>query len=234
LEEIPARLPDVTMHVTYGGDTIKMSDTRPAFMAWILQSGFRDLTETMMIFLEEVRHVAVIYKFFPTRSTTVTGAEWNALIEDRSEQRSASFNRLTLPDKLDRLRNEYFVELESDLERMFCGLNACRNCLVHRAGVVGDKDLDSAGSLTLTWRHLVVEIVGVDGSVRELKLGDIAEGGEQVRLRQVDSTKKFNKGDRLAFTAQEFADFCWTMDLVAQAFVKNLEEKQQSIAAETT
>lgn len=138
----------------------------------------------------------------------VGGEQWNEVIVNGG----LKFDRLTLPDKLEKLAALGLPELP------FAGdirsLNAARNCLVHRGGIVGPADLRD-GRLVVSWRRIRLIAHGDDGE-RTIGIASRVEKGERVGVELEPVEQTYSLGDTVAITQEDFADMAQTYVWFAQ------------------
>lgn len=216
-------LPGTFLHIATSENTsLTVKEARTEFKKWVVAGGLRDSVEAVSGFLEEARLACAVWSFVGRKE--ILGEEWNRAIADER----ASFHGMGLPAKLD-----YFDRYDRSLvpeEEATCvlSINAARNCLVHRRGVVSERDLSSDEGLLVKWVRLELIADGPDGS-RALTSGDIVQAGEAVKIRRSRQEKLFPLGASVEFTNQEFAEVCWTLMVFAQVMVANLERYGRSI-----
>jgi hypothetical protein len=128
-----------------------------------------------------------------------------------------------LPDKIQHLQDTYSLALDPDLVRHLQSINAARNCLVHRRGLVQEQDLNEDGALRVSWRRLAPVITGAAGE-REFYPGILVVPGESVGVSNRDVSKSFPLGTAIAFSVQEFADVCWSLFLFGDSTTKRVED----------
>ena len=75
-----------------------------------------------------------------------------------------------------------------------------RNCLEHRGGIVGERDLDDDGVLTLQLPYLHLELVDPDGNVGPIEFGVVIAKASKVQIRVATRTQTFGIGDAVAGT----------------------------------
>jgi hypothetical protein len=169
---------------------------------WAISNGFRDAVEGASSFIESAHRILAIWKLAGSDGRAVQRADF------QREWDGTAFHRLGLPDKLARLKNVYAVAMNVDLERHLLSINNARNCLVHRRGIVGRRDLNFEGQMVVEWRKLCL-ILRNDGGERELVFDQRIEQASELCLRFKDDQKRFSLGERIEFTTQEFADVTW-------------------------
>jgi hypothetical protein len=173
---------------------------------WTLSNGLRDAIEGVSYFLESSHRVLSVWSLAERQQSGVQlqFSDW------RTAMKGTSFHRLGFPDKLSHMQSEHGIALDKDLARQVVSVNAARNCLVHRRGIVEDRDLNDGDLLTVEWRKLRTLLVDEDGE-HELVIGQRIEKESSVCIRVVDDKKSFKRGEQVAFTAQEFSDVTWGM-----------------------
>lgn len=115
---------------------------------WILQTGFRDLAEVTIPFLQVVQSLSAtaLLKELQDANEQITPAQWREIVVD-GERR---FEKANLPDKLTTLQNAYGLDFPADCLTQILSIARARSCLVHRGGVVQTADVDEAGVLRVS------------------------------------------------------------------------------------
>ena len=240
-ESVDLRVPDSFLDVVPARDRgFDVEGARSEFRTWVLANGLRDCVEAIGPTLEWVRKLC----FFWTRegpvtpledgkfrlSGRLTGDEWNTNIV----RGAAKFDRLPLPEKLSYLQKSYRWQ-RPELSDHILSLAAARNCLVHRDGIVGGKDLKLSGDHGLSVRWRKAELVAGPGTdERVLQAGSHVDAGETVSVQFIDSEKSFAIGERVTFTVTEYVDISLTFllfGLQAQTSTMELQEHRRPAAA---
>jgi hypothetical protein len=196
--------------VTADAAMLQGEELRNAFGAWVLTCGLRDAVEVLNVFLERAGMAAAIYSLWQrfrivgTRDARIPSEEWNT----RVAREAARLHRLGLPDKLERLLR-YSPTLAPSLTNEVLTVNQARNCLVHRGGVVTDRDANGPDGLVVRWEKVSLELDAPSGR-KPLQLPQyVAEGGNLV-MNFERTSKLFRFGETVSFTSQEFAEMCMT------------------------
>ncbi|BCB25964.1 hypothetical protein SKTS_08500 [Sulfurimicrobium lacus] len=186
---------------------------------WILSNGFRDAIEGLSLFVESAHEVLSYWKLAEQQQGGIQlrGEDWNREIVSGEK----SFHRLGLPDKFTHLQREHAVSPEATLLRQILSVNSARNCLVHRNGVVTEKDITNEASLNVEWRKLVTLLKDEDGE-HDLVLGRVIEKDSWLCIKGVDHCTSFRLGERITFTTQEFADVTWGLFLFGSDLVQKI------------
>lgn len=181
-------------------------DLHVEFQSWAAVSVLRDLIESFSIFLMETYGHAVASS--PNRSFPVTVEQFERRgIEDQLAVLSDCFS--IAPVWVTRLT----------------GYNRARNCLAHRAGVVGPTDATEAGVLVVRWlvtsaaltSDKVTPYVPVEGPLASLARGEHVSGGAaQIAIN--DRKKRIAVGRTLRFMPNEVLEICGTFQMASAAF----------------
>ena len=178
--------------------------SRQAYESWVLAAVFRDLIETTGDVLERAREILVACELARERVIGSMGDLDTALADG-----ATAFHEAGLPQKFTLLLNRFGFEVPEQYGEHLLSLNRARNCLVHRRGVVGRRDLHGEESLVLSWNRL--ELVAMNGDeCRPIELGAVLNGPTDVGVRLVGASKKFALGQRVLLSTNELSEICQT------------------------
>lgn len=90
----------------------------------------------------------------------------------------------------------------------FASLDRVRNCLVHRAGLVGDLDVNNRGVLEASWRK--TSMIDPEGHV-VTALPFKTETGGEFRFEITEQTRSWKKGERIKLSVQDCHDMAYTL-----------------------
>jgi hypothetical protein len=116
-----------------------------------------------------------------------------------------------------------------------------RNCLVHRLGIVADRDVDANGELAILWRSIDLVAQSPDG-IQETVLDKeaIIEPGWTVIVRVTDKSKVFRRGERIELSYEEithtfssFLSFATTLAQSIEGYGKQIGVKIPDPKAQT-
>jgi hypothetical protein len=137
----------------------------------------------------------------------------------RQPEAGRRFDRLSLPEKMKRLEG-------SGLQRPtfaddIISINAARNCLAHRRGIVGLEDVDDAKDfMTVKWHRLRLQATD-DG--REVGVGSYFEKPTTLAISLVRRSRRFRLGQSVTLTSADYVE-------VANTFVLYGNQLQASIS----
>lgn len=194
-------LPDTQFNIRFGQPTA--TNPKLDHENWTLASALRDCAEAFNTFLDRCREVCAVYSF--GKSGSISGADWQRAMKNEGQK----FHFLGLARKLEWLHAKYGLTIDSDIEADLLSINAARNCLVHRHGVVQEADKNTNDGLRVQWTRPALKVEGKLGS-HPLVLGDTVNAGERIVFAQEKASKVFAVGQRVEFGVQEFSDLCWT------------------------
>jgi hypothetical protein len=181
-----------------------IDERRSAYKDWLLAKAFHDLAKGIRLSLEE----AYIYVELPKHQGSTT---WGKL-QERIANVKKRANDLPFPDLM-RTVNEGLTS-KLHFEQEFLSLQKARNCLEHRNGVVGERDIDkNTRDLTLALPWVKIFYMK-DGAETELAIGDKFEKDTEIFMspKRVTEVDRFKLGDRISFTPEKFeriAYACW-------------------------
>lgn len=205
-------LPDMTV-----------DEKRAMFGNWLLSKAFQDLARGVRETLEE----AIFYLEMIQMKSGMTTLE---KIEADMAVIRAGAQKPSFPALLDRVNAQLREPMAFDAE--FLSLQRVRNCLEHRGGIVGPKDVDPVtGTMALNFPRLKIfymrgeeEIELVVGeAIDTWEPGNPIEGAKDVpvMLKRVTRTREYALGEPVAITMNDFAEIA----LACQMFADDLATK---------
>ncbi len=195
------------------GPRIPRHVVRADFKRWIIGGGLRDCVAALDAALEAARVEAFLWTRPGSVSRNADGTlrleaqiapdDWNwRLVAGRRP-----FNRLTLPEKMICLEREYGLRRPA-FSREVLSINAARNCMTHRGGVVAAEDCDPDREyMTVCWRRLRMRPVG---ERREVRVGVTLKEPTQLRIDYVRRARRLAIGKRVSFSASEYVQVATT------------------------
>lgn len=184
----------------FSGPELSATDRRSLHENWILVKVFQDLMRGVRASLEEA------YFFTELISAgTITTRSSSTL-----DEILAPFRKKAADLKFPPLLAELNKRLERPLEftDSYQSMQAARNCLEHRGGIVGKSDAGPAGIMELRFPRLKFFIVH-EGNEVNVHEGMAVEAGTEIFTRLEVRIRKFNVGERLTITAADFDEIAF-------------------------
>lgn len=180
---------------------------------WVLTNGFRDLAEAIASLLDGAHGVLSIWSLLPDHSkpAQILGGAWNRVMVKKRR----AFARLGISKKLRELRQRGLV-LDPSLVQQIESINAARNCLVHRNGVVGSEDTGAGATFVVSWTRIALVAKDEHGD-RELQKHAEVSAGTMIAVRNASGSASFPVGARLSFSVQQFNEVAWTLTVFAES-----------------
>lgn len=163
------------------------------FGKWIIANAIREVIETLGLYLTEM---AALSWALQQESPTVGDFQ-------RFKRRYSYFG---VEDQYSKLVD--VLSVSSDFIDTIASLNKMRNCITHRAGVVGDEDLKGKDKLILSWRVFgLMTSTGHDLTSTLISgEGYSVQRSESLALGWIAREKEFALGDVVDLTQHELSE----------------------------
>jgi hypothetical protein len=217
-EDIPGETLPVRMACPYGDTVVVLRDE---FSQWIVEQGIREAIESIQLCLEKAR----IY----CAAVDLCG-EGKPILQEQFQSGvygfKKKFHRYGLPEKIEHLSKTYGQKTIPKSYSHIQTINLARNCLVHRNGIVGDRECGDSDELIITWARLEMYFQPNDGERVVIRPPQVLKDGI-VQVSNEITEKRVPRGDRVSFSAREFAEICWTVHSFGNQLVKNVVEHSE-------
>lgn len=190
------------------------------YRAWAVGHALADISESIATFLNElVRAEARAFGY-----------------TDRFDK----FERLGLDLKLRALP---VLGLDEDYQSAIESMTRARNCLVHRHGIVGDRDCNDSGELVLAWRGIKLFKVQPTGLVEfdpSHRGPATQQTGDTVQLLVTGIERRFPLGSRLDLEPSDLCTLAWCIGGITAAIetkaakVLGTEGEESGVSPPTT
>ncbi|WP_143761356.1 hypothetical protein [Sphingobium chlorophenolicum] len=189
----------------FNGLTMSDDERRETYQNWLLSKGFQDIARGIRETLEE----AVLFISLAQRKPCITTLE--QFETDIAEIR-ANAAKPHFPKLLETVNAGLTEPLAFEAE--FLSLQKVRNCLEHRGGCVGVRDIDASGSLTLSFPRLRIfyrrgdtEVEVAPGEVIDThEINDPAHVGKEVPIyiSRVTRVRTYALSEPVIISASDF------------------------------
>lgn len=174
------------------------------FDVWVVANGLRELVEGHSTFLDAVYGRVVLLKV-------------GRIKFEELQKLERDFERKSVSEKRERVTEE--LGIDDPFADMFQSMNQCRNCLAHRNGVVGWKDVDANRQMDVRWRTLGFS---VGGERIDLNRGDrefhVKEGGE-LTGGPIDVSRTFALGEQIRLTRHDLGEICMGFHMAGETIL---------------
>jgi len=181
----------------YRGPDLSAVDRLAMHENWILGKAFQELMRGVRASLEEA--------FFFTE--LVAAGTIKAKSSGSLEDALAPFRKKAADLKFPPLLAQVNSRLDRPLEfsDAYQSMQAARNCLEHRGGIVSRSDAGPSGVMELRFPAMKAFIIR-EGQEVELHEGLAVEAGTEILMRLIVRVREFQIGERLKITAADFDD----------------------------
>jgi hypothetical protein len=175
------------------------------YKAWLVKKGFEDLVKGIEYALRE----AYLYvSIFSKLSELKTVEDFNQALPEIRKQAL----KMHIPDMIEKI--ELHLAKPWSYKNQILSINKARTCLVHRGGLVTEKDIndETEKALKLEWVKLKL-FYEKDGEEIEIIGETIIDGGTegtQIKLRRENNTISFKQGNYIILDYKQFNEFIVT------------------------
>lgn len=209
------------MRFDFGDLGMKEEERRETFRNWILSKGFQDLARAIRETLEEAIFYIEMTKLDAGKTT------WGKFQAHMAKIR-ASANRPPFPALMEEVNCGLTERMSFDVE--FQSLQKVRNCLEHRGGRVGQKDLDpETGVMTLSFPRLKV-FYGKGEEEAEVYEGQFFEKGAEIYIRRDTRSRTYALNEPVIISTSEFFEVAMAYQLFALDLVGKLPDAPRKAA----
>jgi len=198
------------------GPALSEAERRALYENWILAKAFQDLMRGVRASLEEAFLFVKLFSIGQMKATS------NSTLDDIMAPFRNDAARRNFPPLLAHVNSK----LERPLEFVdaYQSMQDARNCLEHRAGIVGKKDAADDGVMRLRFPRVKMFFVRDDAEI-ELERGTAVEAGTQILMRMDLRVREFKIGERLTIAAADFDEIAFACyyfgNQLAQRLPKN-------------
>jgi len=171
---------------------------------WLIKKGFEDLVKGIEYSLRE----AYLYVSIFTKSTELkTEVDFRQTFTKIRKQAL----RMHIPNMIEKI--EPHLAKPWSYKKQVLSINKGRTCLVHRGGLVTEKDINNEKekALKLEWVKFKI-FYEKDGEEIEIMGKGVIDGGKgtKIKLRREDNSISFKLGEIITFNYRQFNEFIVT------------------------
>lgn len=175
------------------------------FRTWVIANALRELHESFVEYLEKVNQACLTFEYVADEKTP-----------EECDRLQKKFHNAGFPDKFDILRRQFTVTTQH--KDGWLSVNAARNCLTHRRGVIGPEDFNEVDHLQLRWRALDIYFIPAGGAPvlnHDIPPGGLSMQGGVLESNYVDRSCTFEKGQLVELSPLQLAEICAFADEAA-------------------
>jgi hypothetical protein len=182
-----------------------LAEYKHEFRTWVIANALRELHESLVEYLEKVNQVCLTFEWIVSEKTP-----------EECDRLQRKFRNAGFPDKFHILRRQFAVTTQH--ENGWLSVNAARNCLAHRRGVVGRDDFNEGERLQLRWRALEIYFIPAEGAPvlnHDIPPGGLPMQGGALESKYVDRACSFEIGQLVELSPLQLAEICAFADEAA-------------------
>jgi hypothetical protein len=202
------------------GPDLSAAERRAIHENWILAKAFQELMRGVRASLEEAFFFTELLASGPIRAHS-SGTLDDILAPFR--KRAAD---LRFPPLLAQVNSR--IERPLEFSDAYQSMQAARNCLEHRGGIVSRSDAGPNGIMELRFPALKVFIVRENEEI-ELYEGLAVEAGTEIMMRFVVRIREFKIGERLKISAADFDEISFGCFQFATELAQRLPKMPQQV-----
>lgn len=204
VKEIPPELviEEGFFRMQFDQDEVDIDIKKQNFKNWLVRKGIEDLVKGIEYSLRE----AYLYvSIFSRASELKTGEAFNQAF---AEIRKKAL-RMHIPNMIEKIEPHLIHPL--NYKDQILSINKGRTCLVHRGGLVTEKDINDLSNKTLKlfWVKLKL-FYEKEGEEIELQGQTLIEGGTSIKMRRENNEISFNIGQQISLNYRQFNEFIVT------------------------
>jgi hypothetical protein len=209
--------PTTRISFQFGDPNLTADQRRAMHESWILARAFHELLRAVRHGLEVAHVMTTLMNTTHSVSSGMTVAHFLKPFETKAQDKN-------FPDLLADVNKRLATKL--NFADSYMSLQAARNCLEHRAGIVGERDTKGKDSFEFGVPR--AKLFYMRGNVEvELAIGETIDPGEgqdgaQVLMKFEVRTRTLKLGERLMFTLDEFNEVAFACHQFGAQLVANL------------
>jgi hypothetical protein len=200
LAQPPPAPDDAFFRFDIKGPKLSREERRSLHERWILVRAFQDLMRGVRASLEEAYFFIALLKIGKLRAAS------NSTLDKILAPFRAEAQELHFPVLMARVNRD--LEKPVEFAEAYQSMQSARNCLEHRDGIVGSRDIDANGVLKISLPRLNI-FVERNGAEIELYKDFYVKKGTLVQARVETRDLVFRLGEPLKISAANFDDIAF-------------------------
>jgi hypothetical protein len=205
------------------GAELKHEEAQIEAQEWLLKGFLRDAIEATGMFVDECLQVCEVFTL--SAANSAKAGEVHRVLHELPRLN----HKLHMPSKVEKLKKQFGIE--SRFTGSVLSLNKARACVVHRLGVVADRDVDESGLLKVTFQRAKFIARGEQTGQELLidRAGTVLMEDSVLLLRFTEHERIFRIGERVRLDAHELYDIIVTLYLFGVTSAQAIEALGRSV-----
>ena len=231
---------DINIHKPLPTDSfpIAVTDKRPKpnieeqkqlTLLWTLTKAFEECINGLTKSFKETYKYLNIYALSQEPKYTGTKEEHEAALQ----KIEGEMENLHFPDFIEKIEN--LLGMSLPLREEILSINQVRNCLVHRHGTVGEKDIKNAPTSDLQLKWISLKFwTKINDQQTEITY-DLRKDGltvKELSYKTIKNVKAFKIGDKISLDINEFNGIAYTCASFANALFPLMPHPRKEIKSE--
>jgi len=191
---------------------------------WVLNGAFEDIIKGLTISFKEAYKYLEIHKLSQEAPYTKTNEE----LKMDLQKIEADMEQLNFPDFINRM--EILLKQTLPLKEEILSINRVRNCLVHRNGRVGKKDVDSASLSGLQLKWISLKFWTKINNQQTAITYDLRKDGitlDNISYKVIKNEKSFQVNDKISLDINQFNSIAYTCSTFVQELFARLPRQDR-------
>ncbi|MCK5588729.1 MAG: hypothetical protein KAI16_00245 [Candidatus Pacebacteria bacterium] len=220
INEIPPELEidSSFLKMKMGENDIDICAKKQKYKDWLLERGFEDLMKGVEYTLRDA------YKYSYIISNPIKFTKLKNLNDFQKKAEFCTISSMIEKIKFFSIKDLVYVE-------HILSINKVRNCLVHRGGIVGEKDINNKNLKILELKWIKMKLFYKNNKSEEVdivggtKIQNVGHSGALVLLKKDEKIKNFKKGEKISFDYKQFNEIISTCFLFGEDLKNCLPKK---------
>jgi hypothetical protein len=197
----PLPTDDFPIRINDNKSTPTLDEKRQNTLNWVLTKAFEEFINGLIKSFKETYKYLTIYSLSLNQPSNFSQEDYINLIR-KTNLEIEKYHFPEFIEKIEKLLNKSLTFKEELLS-----INQVRNCLVHRHGIVSEKDIknSSTGDLRLKWNSLKF-LTTIKGAQKEITFAMRKDGLiiNDLSIKTIRKVKIFNLGDKIEIDINDF------------------------------
>lgn len=201
----------------YGKIEQDFEKRKEKYRNWLIKKGFEDIVKGIECSLRE----AYLYVSILSKSSEIKTIDDFNKIFPKIKKKAFGMH---IPNMMEKI--EPHLIKPWSYKKQILSINKGRNCLVHRDGVITEKDIndETENAFKLEWVKMKI-FYEEKGKEKEIIGGESLEGGTIIKMKREDNTICFKRGERIVINYKQFNELLATCNYYAADLVDCLPKE---------